>query len=135
MITTYFKDLVAGNVFGVGSKPAFPKPYYIGLSSSAPSEDGSNVTEPSSEGTGYARVAITQLGAPVNGVVKNESEVTFPKALQSWFGSSTPATHYVIFDQQTGGNLLICDAMETPRVIEADTYLSFPIGELSITVS
>lgn len=60
MNTTYFLNLVSGNVFGSQKTPAIPTKYYLGLSSAAPNLDGSGVVEPE-EGTGYARVELTSL--------------------------------------------------------------------------
>ena len=54
MNTTYFLNLVSGNVYGTKKTPAVPETYYIGLSSTAPSDDGTNVTEPATGG--YQRV-------------------------------------------------------------------------------
>ena len=36
MNTTYFLNLVSGNVFGSKKSPAIPEKYYLGLSSTAP---------------------------------------------------------------------------------------------------
>lgn len=46
MNTTYFLNLVSGNVFGSKKTPALPEKYYLGLSSAAPALDGSGVVEP-----------------------------------------------------------------------------------------
>ena len=46
MNTTYFLNCVAGNVFGSKADPAIPQHYYVGLSTTEPSIDGSNVSEP-----------------------------------------------------------------------------------------
>lgn len=54
MNTTYFLNLVSGNVFGSKKTPALPEKYYLGLSSAAPALDGSGVVEPG-EGAGYAQ--------------------------------------------------------------------------------
>lgn len=56
MTTTYFLNLTAGNLFKTKTDPAIPASYYIGLSSTEPNISGGNVTEPSTSGTGYARV-------------------------------------------------------------------------------
>lgn len=58
MNTTYFLNLVSGNVFGSKKTPALPEKYYLGLSSAVPALDGSGVVEPG-EGAGYARVELT----------------------------------------------------------------------------
>lgn len=134
MTTTFFRNMIIGNLFNVGEQPDFPAAYYIGLSSTTPTENGENTTEPSRSGTGYSRVLITTLSNPNNGNVTNQSEITFPKAESDWFPAGTPATHYVIFDAEVDGNLLIYGELGKPRTIESDTYLSFPVGELDITV-
>lgn len=40
MNTTYFLNLVSGNVFGSKKTPAVPEKCYLGLSSAAPALDG-----------------------------------------------------------------------------------------------
>lgn len=134
MNTTYFKNMIAGRIFNIGSQPEFPTEYYIGLSSSEPNEAGANVTEPSGSGTGYTRVKLDPLTGPENGVVQNEHDVSFPKADSDWFPPGTPATHYVVFDSISGGNLIVYGTLKKPRTIESDTYISFPTGEFSISV-
>ena len=118
MVTTYFKNLVAGNVFGSKTTPAIPSTYYIGLSTSAPDEDGTGATEPSSS-AGYARVAISNLGDPVNGEVSNEQAISFNESTSSW----GTITHYVIYDAATSGNLLMYGQFLIPRIVETGTTL------------
>lgn len=134
MTTTYFRNIIAGNVFNVGSQPEFPAEYYIGLSSTEPNESGLNSTEPDTSGTGYTRVKLDHLSNPENGVIKNQSDISFVKAETDWFPSGSPATHYVIFDALSNGNLVIYGELKKPRTIESDTYISFPAGELTISV-
>ena len=70
MTTTYFLNLIMGNVFLSQVDPKIPENYYIGLSTTAPDISGSNVTEPT--GGNYSRVLITSaLSAPENGQIKN----------------------------------------------------------------
>ena len=70
MNTTYFLNLVAGNVFGTKKTPAIPSNYYLGLSRTEPNVSGGNVSEPAASG-GYARIKLTNLSQPSNGVVTN----------------------------------------------------------------
>ena len=70
MNTTYFLNCAAGNIFNTKTSPALPKTYYIGLSTSAPAINGTGVNEPSTD-AGYARVKLSSLGGPVDGVVTN----------------------------------------------------------------
>ena len=129
MTTTYFKNCVAGNVFGTKTSPALPAAYYIGLSTTGPSADGSNVTEPGS-GTGYTRVQMTSMSEPVNGVIQNANSISFPESTQSW----GTVTHYAIFDAASDGNLLIYDEMDTARKVEAATTLVIRENTLKLSV-
>lgn len=130
MVTTYFKNLVAGNVFGSKTTPAIPSTYYIGLSTSAPDEDGTGATEPSSS-AGYARVAISNLGDPVNGEVSNEQAISFNESTSSW----GTITHYVIYDAATSGNLLMYGQFLIPRIVETGTIMLLKEGSLTLTVA
>lgn len=129
MNTTYFLNLVAGNVFGTKTTPAIPTTYYIGLSSTAPAIDGTNVTEPS--GGGYARVAFNSaMSEPTAGVITNESTVTFAKSTADW----GVMTHFVVYDAATGGNLLLYNAMSKPRTVESDNIMVAEPGAITLSV-
>lgn len=129
MNTTYFLNLVAGNVFGTKTNPGIPSTYYIGLSSTTPTVSGTNVTEPS--GGGYARVAISSaLGQPSNGVITNSTAVTFAKSTADW----GVMTHFVVYDAATGGNLLLYNAMSRARTVEADNIMVAEAGAITLSV-
>ena len=132
MTTTFYRNMIIKNMMNIAPVSDFPTTYYIGLSSTEPNETGSNVTEPS--GGGYARVALGGMTEPENGETSNSGEIDFPKAETDWFPSSAPATHYVIYDQLSEGNLLMYGLLTKSRIVESDTYISFPTGELTITV-
>lgn len=83
MNTTYFKNVIMGNVFRTATGTPIPMTYYIGLSSTAPTAAGGNVTEPAMSGSGYTRVQLTSLTAPEDGVINNSSAVSFPKVQQT----------------------------------------------------
>ena len=104
MNTTYFLNCVAGNVFGTKSEPAIPTTYYIGLSTTAPNINGTGVDEPSTD-AGYARVQLTNMSEPLDGVVTNELAINFNESTASW----GTITHFVIYDSPTvdSGNLQI----------------------------
>lgn len=135
MNTTYFKNNIMGNVFKTQTGTPTPSNYYIGLSSTAPSVTGSNVTEPTGTGTGYARVLLNSLSAPTGGVIKNQSVISFPESLTSWFPAASPATHYVIFDSATSGNLLMYNTLTNPRVIEAGTVATIKAESLYLQLT
>lgn len=129
MNTTYFLNLVAGNVFGSKKSPTIPEKYYLGLSSTAPSLDGSGVTEPSS-GAGYARVELTSLSTPVEGVVTNSSAIDFAESTAEW----GTMTHFVIYDAPSDGNLLMYGELSASRRVEAATIMTIKIGSLNLSV-
>lgn len=128
MNTTYFLNQVAGNLFKTKTTPALPSAFYIGLSSTAPNIDGTNVGEPNSS-AGYARVELTSLGEPNDGVVTNELAINFNESTASW----GTITHFVIYDAETGGNLLMYGALSTPRSVEAATIMTIKENYLSLS--
>lgn len=129
MNTTYFLNLIAGNVFRSKLSPALPTAYYIGLSTTTPQIDGTGDTEPASN-TGYARVPLTGLTDPENGTVYNNEPISFDEATGSW----GTVTHYVVYDEPTGGNLLFFGNLSTKRTIEANSSVIFKNKALAIDV-
>ena len=78
MTSTYFLNCIMGNVFKTKLSPTLPEKVYLGLSSTAPSVDGTGVTEPL-DSAGYSRVELTTLGEPVNGVISvSYTHLTLP---------------------------------------------------------
>ena len=129
MNTTYFLNLVAGNVFHTDTSPGLPTKYYLGLSRTAPTASGTNVIEPSSS-AGYARVELTNLSAPNGGSVTNTSNIEFPESTASW----GTVTHFVVYDAQTGGNLLIYNPLAASRTVEAATVITVRADGLELRV-
>jgi len=130
MNTTYFLNCVAGNLFKSKETPALPTEFFIGLSSTQPNMDGSNVGEPSI-GAGYARVKLTGLSEPADGVVRNTAAINFNESTASW----GTITHFVIFDEATvgSGNLLMYGALSTPRSVETATIMTIKEGYLTLS--
>lgn len=127
MNTTYFLNVVAGNVFGSKTSPALPTRYYVGVSSTEPAADGTNVTEPGT-GLGYVRVEITNLSEPTNGSVTNTSNIDFAESTGDWGTMS----YYTIYDSINGGNLLMYGRLSSSRRIEAATVLTIRAGALNL---
>lgn len=119
MNTTHFLNRVAGNLFRTETSPAIPTEYYIGLSTTEPTMAGTNVSEPSAS-TGYSRVLLDNLSVPTNGVVTNTQNINFEESTASW----GTITHFVIYDAEVDGNLLMYGALSTPRVVEAATVMT-----------
>lgn len=135
MNTTYFKNLIMGNVFKTKTSPAIPTKYYIGLSSTEPTLAGENVTEPSRTSTGYSRMELTSLSEPTDGIITNSADIKFSESQSDWFAAGSPATHYVIYDAQTGGNLLMYNQLTKSRIIESNTIATINAGSLTIKLT
>lgn len=110
---------------------------YVGLSSTPPSETGTNVTEPS--GGGYARVitsaATWNAATEANpSVVTNASAVTFPQASANWV-SGANLTHAVFYDALTTGNYLGFGALATPKPVLSGDTTEFSAGQISWTLA
>ena len=129
MNTTYFRNLIANHIYHGAGDGTLPDTYYLGLSSTAPSADGTGVTEPSASG-GYARVAITGVSAAADGVVTNSNALSFSESITGW----GTVNYFVVYDAATGGNLLMSDAMTTPRTIEEGTIMTVKAGALELRV-
>jgi len=130
MNTTYFLNCVSGNVFKTKTSPALPTAYYVGLSTATPTIAGTGAKEPA--GSDYVRQALSgKLGAPTDGLISNTSSIDFPTSETNW----GTVTHFVIYDAQTGGNLLMYGALTTPRTVEPDTIMTLKPGALKLSVS
>lgn len=129
MTTNHMLNRIMGNVFRTQTSPALPTSYYIGLSTSAPTAAGGNVTEPS--GGGYARKQLTGLSTPTNGVITNNSAIAFNESTASW----GTVTYFVIYDAATNGNLLFYDRLTSSRAVEANTVITIKEGALKLTLA
>ena len=120
---------VTGVLGALASAPTI----HVALSTTAPAEDGTNVTEP--VGNAYARVATAagDWSDPTDAdpsVVDNVTAVNFPTPTGAW----GTVTHFVLFDALTGGNVIASGALTASRAIVADDVVSFPIGDLDLTL-
>jgi hypothetical protein len=109
---------------------------YVALSTTTPTETGTNVTEPSSGG--YARVATA--AADWNSatdadpsLTDNANAITFPTASGDW-ASGADLTHFALYDAATSGNFLGFGALALAKpVLNGDTP-SFAAGALDVTL-
>lgn len=130
MTSTYFLNNIMGNVFKTKTDPILPTKFYLGLSSTAPNLDGTGATEPLVSAN-YSRVELTNLGQPVNGVISNSSEISFPESSSSW----GVMTHFVIYDSQTNGKVLMYENLSQARSVEPSTIVMIKPGSLKITLA
>lgn len=130
MITTYFLKSISEDIYKHQHDPNIPYYYYLGLSSTEPTIDGINVTEPTA--TEYYRVEIDNMEdfghADETGLVTNNKPLYFPESLSDW----GEIKYYVIFDSQTEGNLLLFGEFEESISVPLKTKLTIPINTLGI---
>lgn len=130
MNTIYFLNQVMGNLFHTKEEPSLPANYYIGLSATAPTTGGGCDGEPTTAGTGYARVRLESLSQPDKGVIKNEAPISFNESLTSW----GTMLYYIVYDAETEGNLLFFGNLSISRNVEPNTIITIKTGELTIAL-
>ena len=128
MITTYFLNCLMGNAFGTQTVPPLPEKYYIGLSLTEPTSDGTGVTEPSDDA--YERIELTSLSMPNNGTISNIDDILFPAAVEDWGHVS----HYAVFDSLTDGNLLLANSFFDSSHVDVGRAVRIKAGTLEFTL-
>lgn len=127
----YLEDELLDHAFGAAVYTP-EVTHYIGLSTTPPNDDGSNITEP--VGGAYARVSKTNnlanWPAASGGAKANGTAIQFPTASAAW----GTVTHFVVMDAASGGNMLGSAAMVNPKTIDNGDTASFAIGDLDITL-
>lgn len=106
---------------------------YVALSTTTPTEAGTNFTEPPSA-SGYARVAVTNnktnwTNAAQNstsGEVRNSTVITFPTSAGNW----GTLTHFGIYDQSGNGNLLVQAPLDNAQTVNTNNTLSYATGTM-----
>lgn len=129
MNTIYWLNKIMDNIYTSGATE-----FWLGLSSVLPSADGSGVIEP--EGNNYNRVKINGFTAPTDGVVKNSSELNFPKSTGVWFPSENKAAYWLLFNgSDSSASLLSCGMLLEAKTVESDTVITIPAETLSIALT
>lgn len=132
--TNYLEDQILDSWFGGKLiDTIIPDTLYIGLSTTAPSEAGGNITEPG--GFGYARAAVANTAANFpntggDGTKSNGATIEFAQATGDW----GTVSHFFIADAATGGNVLAFGSLGTPKTIGNGDTASFGQGSLTITL-
>lgn len=124
--TNYLEGKLLDLVFG-GAAFAAPTTLYFGLSTTAPAEDGTNITEP--VGNAYARVTKTNdlTNFPSANPKLNGTDITFPEATGSW----GTVTHWFVTD---GTNVLDSGALSASQTVGAGGVVRIPAGSLAINL-
>jgi len=138
--SNFLRETLLDEIFGgVNYTPALE--LEIGLSTSAPNDDGTGVTEPAD---GYDRVTVdndlttwdnasTVDGGTPDGITSkvNDIEITFPEATGEW----GEVTHFVIYDDDDPENFLGWGELVIPKTIQEGDTARFAIGDLEIRLS
>jgi hypothetical protein len=130
--SNYLENKVLDHLFG-GTVYSPSGTLYVALNTGVPSDDGGgNFLEP--VGNSYTRVAHTNNKSnwttSSNGALENSTAVTFPQATGPW----GTVTHFGIFDNSTGGNLLGSGALTLSKTIVSGDTASFASGALDISL-
>lgn len=135
MINTYTKNALLNHLFR-GTVYNAPATLYLGVSKSAPKEDGTGFTEPSA--ASYSRYEITSNTTnwtePTDGSLSNSPAFRFVEAQESWTTAASPLTHWAIFDASTGGNMLFYGSLLKPQEVPAGGILEIPQNALATTI-
>jgi len=127
----FLEDELLDHVFGAATYTP-PATLYVALSTTAPNDDGTNVTEPG--GGSYARAAVTnnatEWPAASGGSKTHANDIIFPTATGSWGTIS----HYAVYDAVSGGNLLGHGALSVPKLVGATDTAQFAAGIVTITL-
>lgn len=130
--TDFLENELLDHVFAAAAFVA-PVTTFIGLSTTTPADDGTNITEPPG-GAAYARVSktnnLTNWPAAVGGLKENGTAVDFAAATGAW----GTVTHFFIADALSGGNILASGVLTTPKTIDNGDTASFAIGDIDITL-
>ncbi len=127
----YLENEILDHVFGAATYTPTPT-IHVGLSTTTPNDDGTNVTEPA--GGSYARVAVTNnltnWPAASGGQKSNGTVITFPTATASW----GTATYVVLYDNEAPANFLGYGALTPSKVIDNGDTAYFPVGTLTVQI-
>lgn len=131
-----FRQELLDYLFGGDPTPRPGTSWWLGLSTTTPSVDGSNITEPPGAAN-YARVEVTHgdgswtnaAGAPLE--VSNVPRITFPTASASW----GTITHFVLFKSELGADPVAFDAITPTIEVVSGTGAEFPTGELVFNIT
>lgn len=125
-------------LLGSGAGAIWPANVHIGLSIADPGVDGSGVSEP--VGNGYARVSSAKVadwsaatdGASGKVEKTHTTTIGFPQASGGSWGT---ASHFLIYDAATVGNLLHWGPLDNPVSINNGDDQRFDPGGLIVRMS
>ena len=117
----------AGNVINAGLRGVPytpPTGSYVALYTASPTPAGGGVEV---VGGGYSRQQAVWT-APVNGQSTNVADLVFPVASTSW----GTIVAYGLVDAGLSGNLLYFAPLNAPQLVDINSQVKFPVGQLQI---
>jgi hypothetical protein len=128
-LSTFYAGKALDLIFGLDTN-TFPTTLYIGLSSTQPADDGTNVTEP--VGNNYGRVSVlnnlTNWPAASARAKSNGEDILFPAATGDWGDLGW----FVIYDAPTAGNFVAWGELVSVTNITIGAQAAFITGTLII---
>ena len=124
-LSDYAENKTLDHILGTTAFTA-PSAVYLGLSTGSFGDDNSGVEL---TGNNYSRVSVT-FGSAASGTADNTSAIEFAAATGSW----GTVSHFGLFDQSSGGNLLIHGAFSGGgKAIASGDVLKIDAGDLDIS--
>lgn len=108
-----------------------PANWFVGTSTTTPTEAGANFTEPVGNNYGRVSTAAADWAAAVAGdptVKDNANAITFPTAS----GSQGTQTHFGLFIAASGGTVRMWGALDVSKAVGAGDTASFGVGVLDV---
>ena len=142
MVTNYTAEQIINQLAGITTSTASFRGAYIGLSTTTPSMDGTNFTEPSSSSYKRLRIQGSSSSSSDDGnFIKfrlsndkhsalNIAEAHFNVAVAD-YGT---ITYVGIFDAETGGHLLAYTALNTPMEVRQGYIPTILINNAEISI-
>jgi hypothetical protein len=130
--TNFAKNKILDFNFG-GTSYTPPANYYMLLSTTTISVNGSNVSEP--VGVGYARVLIPNTKSyftnSSSGCLVNSGSIAFPESSGSW----GTIVDIGLADALTSGSIWHYTTLPVPKIVQDTSVISFSASSISFSMS
>jgi len=127
--TNYLETEILDHVFA-GAAYTAPGTHYLALFTAVSDGEAGSVTEVSTSGTAYARVAVSFSTS--GDTTSNSGAVEYATATGGGFGT---VTHVGVYDASTSGNLMCYATLTASKAIAAGDVFRVPAGDLDITLN
>ena len=107
-----------------------PQPLWIGFSTTAPSDDGSGISEPDAS-TGYKRIEIGGFESDGDGVAYNSNDIIYDGAVEPL----KDLTWCILYDKSSvrTGTPLFAEQLEAPLTINPGETLLLRPGSIKLS--